>query len=124
MVNAKRGGPNPVDVEVGARVRARRRALRLSQSQLADALGITFQQVQKYERGANRVSASMLVAIAQVLRTSVAELVGETASAATHDEASNELMATFQGLSSTEDRQTIMAVARAFRSADMAKPAA
>ena len=124
MANAKRGGPNPVDVEVGARIRARRRALRLSQSQLAEALGITFQQVQKYERGANRVSASMLVGIAQVLSTSVAELVGENARPPASDATANELMATFQGLTRTEDRQTIMAVARAFRSAEAAKSAA
>ena len=55
-----RQGPDPIDVAVGARVRIRRRWLGFSQTQLATALGITFQQVQKYERGANRVSASML----------------------------------------------------------------
>ena len=54
-------GPDPIDVAVGARIRNRRLWLGLSQTQLADALGVTFQQVQKYERGANRVSASMLV---------------------------------------------------------------
>src|SRR5580692_10124503 len=72
-----RQGPDPIDVAVGARVRIRRRWLGLSQTQLANALGITFQQVQKYERGANRVSASMLVKIAAKLETTVAALVGE-----------------------------------------------
>jgi transcriptional regulator with XRE-family HTH domain len=55
----------------------RRRLLGLTQGQLAEALGITFQQVQKYERGTNRVSASMLVRIARRLDTTVAALVGE-----------------------------------------------
>ena len=66
-----------IDAEVGARVRLRRRLLGLTQGQLAEALGITFQQVQKYERGTNRVSASMLVRIARRLDTTVAALVGE-----------------------------------------------
>jgi len=52
--------PNPVDVHVGARVRLRRKILRLSQEKLGEQLGVTFQQVQKYERGANRVGASQL----------------------------------------------------------------
>lgn len=54
---------NPVDVHVGARIRERRRELGMSQQGLADHLGLTFQQVQKYERGANRVSASVLWSI-------------------------------------------------------------
>jgi transcriptional regulator with XRE-family HTH domain len=51
--------PDPIDVEVGARVRARRKAVGMSQAVLADAIGFTFQQIQKYERGTNRVSASV-----------------------------------------------------------------
>jgi transcriptional regulator with XRE-family HTH domain len=69
--------PDPIDIEVGARVRLQRKALGLSQTVLADALGLTFQQVQKYERGANRISASMLVKTAKRLDTTVAALVGE-----------------------------------------------
>ncbi|HYD43914.1 MAG TPA: helix-turn-helix transcriptional regulator, partial [Phenylobacterium sp.] len=46
--------PDPIDVAVGARIRLRRKQLGISQSKLADAIGVTFQQVQKYERGANR----------------------------------------------------------------------
>jgi transcriptional regulator with XRE-family HTH domain len=72
-------GPDPIDIAVGHRIRVRRKWLGISQSALADHLGVSFQQVQKYERGANRVSASMLVKIAQKLDTTVAELVGETA---------------------------------------------
>jgi transcriptional regulator with XRE-family HTH domain len=69
--------PDPIDVDVGARIRTRRVFLGLSQTKLADALGLTFQQVQKYERGDNRVSASTLVRVARALDTSVAALVGE-----------------------------------------------
>jgi transcriptional regulator with XRE-family HTH domain len=74
---AANDAPDPIDIEVGARIRVRRKYLSLSQSALAEALGLTFQQVQKYERGANRVSASMLVKIAVKLETSVGALVGE-----------------------------------------------
>jgi transcriptional regulator with XRE-family HTH domain len=63
--------PNPVDLHVGARIRLRRRMQGVSQEKLADALGLTFQQVQKYERGANRVSASKLYEIAAALRAPV-----------------------------------------------------
>lgn len=70
-------GPDPIDVEVGGRIRARRIALGVSQTALAKALGLTFQQVQKYEKGANRVSASTLVRVARELGVSVAFLVGE-----------------------------------------------
>ena len=59
--------PNPVDLHVGGRVRMRRKMLGVSQERLAEALGLTFQQVQKYERGANRVSASKLYEIARFL---------------------------------------------------------
>lgn len=54
------GSPNPVDVHVGRRVRLRRTMLGMSQEQLGAAIGLTFQQVQKYERGANRIGASRL----------------------------------------------------------------
>src|SRR5580658_2657112 len=64
--------PNPVDLHVGARIRMRRRMNGVSLERLADALGLTFQQVQKYERGANRVSASKLYEIAAALKTPVA----------------------------------------------------
>ncbi len=59
--------PNPTDVFVGSRVRMRRKMLGLSQEKLGDKLGITFQQVQKYEKGTNRVGASRLKAMAEAL---------------------------------------------------------
>ena len=64
--------PNPVDVHVGLRIRLRRKELGVSQEKLAEAIGLTFQQVQKYERAANRVSASKLYEVARALDTSTA----------------------------------------------------
>ena len=65
------GTPNPIDLYVGSRVRLRRSILGMSQERLAAELGVTFQQVQKYERGANRIGASRLWDLAQVLGVSV-----------------------------------------------------
>jgi len=59
--------PNPVDVHVGKRVRLRRTLLGMSQEKLGEAIGLTFQQVQKYERGANRIGSSRLYQLSQVL---------------------------------------------------------
>ena len=59
--------PNPIDVHVGSRVRLRRNMLGLSQEKLGEAIGLTFQQVQKYERGANRIGASRLHDLSRVL---------------------------------------------------------
>ncbi len=61
------GAPNPIDVHVGNRIRLRRTLLGLSQDKLASLLGLTFQQVQKYERGMNRVGASRLWDVSRVL---------------------------------------------------------
>jgi len=68
---AAKKAPNPIDKHVGSRVRMRRMMLSMSQEKLGDALGLTFQQVQKYERGANRVSASKLYEIAKTLQVPV-----------------------------------------------------
>jgi len=64
--------PNPTDKHVGARVRMRRMMLGMSQEKLGDALGLTFQQVQKYEKGANRIGASRLQQISHILQVPVA----------------------------------------------------
>ena len=61
------GIPSPIDVHVGARLRQRRTLLRMSQTTLGDAIGMSFQQVQKYEKGTNRISASRLFDLSQVL---------------------------------------------------------
>src|SRR6516164_3891114 len=63
----REGRPSPIDVHVGSRVRLRRTLLGMSQERLGEALGLTFQQVQKYERGVNRVGASRLFDLSRVL---------------------------------------------------------
>jgi transcriptional regulator with XRE-family HTH domain len=64
-------GPNPVDRHVGLRIRMRRKELGISQERLAESIGLTFQQVQKYERAANRVSASKLWEMSRALSTNI-----------------------------------------------------
>ncbi len=64
--------PNPIDKHVGSRVRMRRMMLGMSQEKLGDALGLTFQQVQKYEKGSNRIGASRLQQISIILQVPVA----------------------------------------------------
>ena len=71
-LNEAEHGPNPVDRHVGLRIRMRRKELAVSQERLAEAVGLTFQQIQKYERAANRVSASKLWELARALDTSIA----------------------------------------------------
>ncbi len=68
---------NPLDIALGARIRIRRKSLGLSQDDLAVKVGLTFQQIQKYERGANRVSFSRLVEIARTLKCRVQDLIGD-----------------------------------------------
>ena len=69
MANKKQ--PNPIDIHVGSRVRLRRMMLGMSQEKLGEQLGITFQQIQKYEKGTNRIGASRLQHIARVLSVPV-----------------------------------------------------
>ncbi len=77
------GRPNPIDVHVGGRVRLRRTLLGMSQEKLGEAIGLTFQQVQKYERGANRIGASRLFDLSRVLDVPVSfffdDMTDETA---------------------------------------------
>jgi transcriptional regulator with XRE-family HTH domain len=68
---ARRGVPNPVDKHVGSRVRMRRMMLGMSQEKLGDGLGLTFQQVQKYEKGRSRIGAGRLQQISHVLQIPV-----------------------------------------------------
>ncbi len=109
--------PDPTDLHVGARVRAERVRRGLSQSALANAIGVTFQQVQKYERGANRISASMLLRIANSLDVRVAELFpGREASAGRGVEigvleGGTELAERYAAMSS-EQRASLLRIAR------------
>ena len=70
--------PNPIDVRVGARLRLRRQMLGLSQEKLGEAIGLTSQQVQKYERGANRIGASRLYELSRVLDVPVSFFFDDT----------------------------------------------
>src|SRR6202044_1576868 len=72
MIMIAKKAPNPIDKHVGSRVRMRRMMLSMSQEKLGDALGLTFQQVQKYEKGTNRIGASRLQQISQTLQVPVA----------------------------------------------------
>jgi len=71
MSDKKKKQPNPIDIHVGSRIRLRRTMLGMSQEKLGESLGITFQQVQKYEKGTNRVGASRLQNIASILNVPV-----------------------------------------------------
>jgi transcriptional regulator with XRE-family HTH domain len=73
--------PDATDIHVGSQIRLRRKSMQISQSMLADQLGITFQQVQKYEKGKNRVGASRLQGIAQILGVEVSFFFKDLASA-------------------------------------------
>jgi len=74
---ASQGLPNPVDVYVGQRIRLRRTLLGMSQESLGEGIGLTFQQVQKYERGMNRVSASRIIDLASQLQVAPAYFFDE-----------------------------------------------
>lgn len=119
--------PSPIDVHVGARIRLRRTLLGMSQERLGEALGLTFQQVQKYERGRNRVSASMLVRSADALSTTVAFLVGEDGQgpvepvvlAQLATPGAPDLLAAFAGIADGEARRALVVAAqRVAREAD------
>lgn len=100
--SAKR--PNPTDVYVGSRVRMRRKMLGLSQEKLGEKLGITFQQIQKYEKGTNRVGASRLQAMADAMEVPVSYFFPDSADGAPgglHEESANfmmDFMSTSEGL--------------------------
>lgn len=74
------GKPNPIDIHVGARIRLRRTLLGMSQQKLGEAIGLTFQQVQKYERGTNRVGSSRMFELARVLDVPVSYFFEEMGS--------------------------------------------
>jgi transcriptional regulator with XRE-family HTH domain len=105
-----RAGKDALDIAIGARVRERRRAIRMSQSALAKQLGVTFQQVQKYERGTNRISGSTLVRIAAALRVGVANLVDEEPDPLPAD--ARELLDVFTKIRGKHGRAAVIAMAK------------
>jgi transcriptional regulator with XRE-family HTH domain len=126
------GIPNPIDVHVGGRIRARRLFIGMKQEALANALGLTFQQVQKYEKGANRVSASRLSAMATTLDVPIsyffAEMSGQSPEpehAARRDQLSDphtiELARCYWTITDDKVRASFFAMVKA--AAEMSKPA-
>lgn len=110
-----------LELVIGARIRTRRRQLGLSQSDLAARLGVSFQQVQKYERGSNRVAASTLLAAAQALNVTIGWLVGEETSDREDDEdvfralsrpGALELLEAFNRIPDLRTRQALLSLAR------------
>ena len=113
--------PHPIDVHVGNRIRLRRKLINMTQEQLARDLGITFQQVQKYERGSNRVSASRLFQIAEILDVTVTfffddwdnQPVGaQNEKSLFRDERSLTMLSYFDRISDDKVRDQLVALAR------------
>jgi transcriptional regulator with XRE-family HTH domain len=122
--------PNPIDIHVGGRVRLRRTVLGLSQEKLGAAIGLTFQQVQKYERGTNRIGASRLFELSHVLDVPVGFFFEDFVSsrglseppatgyeAATLQRDALELMGIFQRILDPEMRRQVLELARAIANA-------
>lgn len=109
--------PRPEDVKVGQRIRAARLLKGLSQERLGEALGVTFQQVQKYEKGANRVGASRMIAVAATLGVTVGALFGEDGSAAALDlpmmasPLGQRLAAAFDAITAHHSREALVRIA-------------
>lgn len=105
---------DPVDIAIGARIRARREAARLTQADLAKAAGVTFQQIQKYENGRNRVAAARLLQIADALRTTGADLLGELEGGADGlalaTPGANALLSAFRKIESADTRNAVLAI--------------
>lgn len=80
---APRKQPNPIDIHVGSRLKLRRTTMGMTQEKLGEQLGVTFQQVQKYEKGTNRIGASRLQEIAEILDTPVSYFFDEAAAVPT-----------------------------------------
>lgn len=125
--------PHRLDVAIGQRIRERRRALGLSQVALAEAVGLTFQQIQKYERGSNRISFSRLVEIAEALSCQLSDLAEGLIAASPADELEHlnallakpgalEMLEAYAALPSQELRRAVLqhsrALVTAFAAAD------
>lgn len=113
---------HPVDVHVGSRVRMRRTLLGLSQTKLGEAIGLTFQQVQKYERGANRIGSSRLFELSQVLDVPVSfffdEMLPEVETSVKDGEAARHAVAKPNGKDPVSKRETLELVRNYYRVGD------
>jgi len=115
--------PSPIDVHVGARVRLRRTLLGMSQEKLGEALGLTFQQVQKYERGVNRIGASRLFDLARVLDVPIGFFFDDMPDALSGNTSGRRLMGLSESQDSFEDdtlhrRETLELVRAYYRITD------
>lgn len=111
-----------LDEEIGARLRARRHELNLPMAHVAEAVGIAFQQLQKYELGQNRVSAAMLTRLADVLHVDVIELLpGKPrgrGKASAEDGMALQLQQVFSNIRAKRERQLVLDLARRFAAKD------
>ena len=121
--------PHRFDVAIGQRIRERRRAVGMSQAALAQATGVTFQQIQKYERGANRISFSRLVQIAEALGCPIGDLAEGLSQAQPADELEHlnallakpgalEMLEAYAALPSHSIRRTLIHLARSLVAAE------
>lgn len=101
--------PDPIDVYVGSRIRLRRNLLGMSQEKLGEQLGITFQQIQKYEKGTNRVGASRLQAISEILEVPVSFFFEEVPGASATEGFAENAISYIDFCSSTEGVQLMRA---------------
>ena len=113
---------HPVDVHVGSRVRMRRTLLGLSQTKLGEAIGLTFQQVQKYERGANRIGSSRLFELSQVLDVPVSfffdEMLPEVQTSVKDGDSAKHAVAKPNGKDPVSKRETLELVRNYYRVGD------
>jgi transcriptional regulator with XRE-family HTH domain len=122
------GAPNPTDVHVGQQLRQRRTQMQMSQERLAESLGLTFQQIQKYERGQNRIGASRLLELGRVLEVPVSYFFNplESLTAGLAEDVANynalpvldpetaELLRLFKGIEDIKQRRQILQILKTF----------
>jgi transcriptional regulator with XRE-family HTH domain len=123
LLRSKRRRSTDIDQHVGARIRARRIVLGLTQQQLADAIGVTYQQAHKYERGVDRVSAGRLFQIAEALNAPTSyfyEGLGpeEAKPATSRERMVLELARNFSGITNQRHQEALSQLARALAGAD------
>lgn len=100
--------PHPVDIAVGEKIKQRRIECGLSQHHVADALGITFQQIQKYETGSNRVSASKLYSLATVLNVDIGYFFSSLSPAGNNSSAENDSLITINSVKESKAVQRLV----------------
>lgn len=115
---------DPVDRAIGGRIRTRREVARMTQAELAKHAGVTFQQVQKYERGKNRVAAARLLQIADALHTTGADLLGELEDGgpdglALATPGATALLTAFRTIDNPDTRNAVLAIVMSLANAEV-----